>query len=243
MADYHDSYKSNRIPEWLSSFAASFQCSADFIREMDQQLGKQFRDVTGLDLDPGFHLLNHFPEPFKSVLTETGYVLKGELVGHKMGYQVEIAWKGVSDGLQIRPEEWASGDEIRFWWNYLDAAEIVAEETGKSELTFDTRAFYFLIEHSLIVWPHLSLEIIFKNKLSENEISSFQDMLLETQQEWNPGKERGTIHQVRDVQCVNGGSLQVRIDFGSAGPDGLEFLLLKIAEKVKDIITIRISSY
>ena len=243
MTDYHDSYESNYIPEWLISFAVSFNCSACFIREMDLQLGKQFRDATGLDLDSGFHLLNHFPEPFKSVQTEQGCILRGDLVGRKMGYQVEIVWKGVSDSRQIRPEDLVTGDEIRFWWNYLDAAEIAAGENSKSELTFDTAAFPFLIEQSLIVWPHLTLEVIFKNMLHENTIRTFQDLLPEAQKAWNLGDEHGTIHLIHEVQRVNGDSIRVSIDFGSAGPEGLEFMLLQIAESVNDIITIRISSY
>lgn len=238
-----DSHESSSIPEWLSSFATSLQCSPDFIREMDRQLRMQFSEVTGLDIDSGFHLLNPFPEPFQIVTAETGFTVKADLVGRKMGYPVEISWEAAVDGRDIRPEDGIAKDEIRFRWSCLDAAEIAAEEAVKSESSFDTHNFSFVIEKSLIVWPHISLEIKFKTRLQEGSSRFFQELLIKAQQEWNHGKDRGIIHLISEVQYVNGNCLQIRIDSGSAGPDGLEYILRQIAEKVKGIITIRISSY
>jgi hypothetical protein len=229
-------------PKWLRYFRSSVKSSDGFIQEMDRQLGKQFKDLTGFDLEAGFELRNHFPEPFQIVTTDRVSSVEGDLLGKKMGHYVEFSWKSASAS-NIQPNVEIGADEVQFWWSYLDAAGIIEEETRKPELYFDTGVLSFEIDNQILVWPHLSLELHFKERLPENALLKYEELLADAQTQWNGEQGQGIIHLIREVQVVNDHCLNVKIDFGSAGPAGLEFILKKLDESEPGIVKVRIGSY
>jgi hypothetical protein len=237
------SRRENSTPRWLSHFAASFCACDSFLQEMDRQLGKQFKDLTGFDLEAGFELRNHFPESFQIVTIDAVSAIEGDLLGKKLGYYVEISWKSARLGRNIQPNAEIDSDEVQFWWSYLDAAGIVEEETKKSELYFDTGALSFEIDNQIIVWPHLGLEITFKEKLPDNAVNYFEALLLTAQLEWNQEKEWGVIHSIGRIEFVDEQCLYIEIDFGSSVQEGLEFILHKLDETKLEITNVTIGSY
>jgi hypothetical protein len=243
MADDRNIINMSSYPKWLVDFATCMNGSQSFIQAMDRQLGEQFRDQTGFDLNSQFQLLQPFPNPFQIVQEAEISCFEGDLRGMKMRYSVEIAWKSQSEKHDIQPHDEVSNAEVQFWWSYLDAAGIVEEETRKPELYFDADALSYEIDNQILVWPHLSLELNFKERLPENALLKCEELLVDAQTQWNGEQRQGIIHLIREVQVVNEHCLNLKIDFGSAGPAGLEFILRKLEASTPGITKVRIGSY
>jgi hypothetical protein len=243
MVDDNELSVVNITPKWLRYFTSFVKGSDSFIREMDRQLGKQFKDLTGFDLEAGFELRNHFPEPFQIVTTEAVSSIEGDLLGKKLGHYTKFSWKSVALGRNIQPTAEIDSDEVQFWWSYLDAAEIIEAETQKTGLYFDTGALSFEIDNQIIVWPHLSLDLYFQERLPENAVLKCQELLCDAQTQWDEGQERGIIHRIREVRVVNDYCLNIKIDFGSAAHHGLEYILQQLDASELAITKVGIYSY
>jgi len=78
---------------------------------------------------------------------------------------------------------------------------------------------------------------------SQEELAAVQDVLNSAQSEWNAGgPRRGLVHSVGRVTSTVPHRLTADIDFGSAGPRGLEFVLDEL-DALGGIAMIRVRSY
>jgi hypothetical protein len=232
------------IPNWLTEFTAAVPCSPGFIVEMDKQLGESFKEMTELDLNVRFQFYPPFPEPFKISKDDSTWYVEGYLHSKKMGYQVVVAWKGrdqeKDNGRDLRMEERVTVDNIQFWWSQIDAAGMVAEETKKPELYFDPSALSFPIENEVFIWPDINMDIRFGEELAADAVANLSRLLGEAQEEWNQDEEHEVIHFIGEVNVVDNHRLSVFIDLGSAGPDGLEYLLHKLDDAALGITKVRV---
>jgi hypothetical protein len=174
--------------------------------------------------------------------TDDVSAIEGDLIGQRMGYRVEFSWKSSAGGLTIPPDAETDPDEVQFWWSDLDATGIVEAETKKPESSFDTSGLSFEIDNQILVWPHLSLDFHFTKRLPENAPSKYQELLSDAQTQWNGEQGRGIIHLI-EAQVVNEYCRNLKIDFGSAGPAGLKFILKQLGDSETGIAKVRIGSY
>jgi hypothetical protein len=199
---------------------------------MNKQLSNQFKTLTTLDLENNFILVNHAPSPFKIIDKDDKFILDADLVGSRMGYEVQICWQ-LPDKKKIwQPDNEIKGDDIEFWWDTLPVAEIMEEERKKYIALFAPDSFNFLIETEIGVWPDLSLLITCKNTIIENDLEEYLDLFAKAQEKWNAEERKnGIIHSIGKISQVNENSFQLNIDFGSACKKGLEFILNSIKGK------------
>jgi hypothetical protein len=121
-----------------------------------------------------------------------------------------------------------------------DAAGIVEEETKKPELYFDPGTLSFPIENEVFVWPDINMDIRFEEELEGKAAVDFQELLGRAQEEWNQDEEHGVIHFIGEVEVIDNHCLNVFIDLGSAGPEGLEYLLHKLDDTAPGITKVRV---
>lgn len=234
----------HNYPRWLDYFAGQKTCSDSFLQVMDVELRQHFRKLTGIDLGVGFQLAPPIPEAFQIRSRANISYLEGFLVDSHMGFRVRIAWSNRAQARIVQPEGEIAMSEVRFWWDYLPIAEIQERESRPVQIPFNDMHLSFSVEFNVRIWPHVCLKLRFNCAVKTAKLKALQILFNEAQIEWNAtqGQRYGIIHSVGQAQLQNAQTVVIQVDFGSAWPKVLEYVLERL-DAFDDIACVRLNSY
>jgi hypothetical protein len=228
---------------WFDDLQRQLHCSRGFMRELDTQLQASFRELTGLEL-AAFRLAPPMPARFEVRTRGPVSTLAGDLVGSRLGVPVVIAWTDSERQRAPKPTDDVGPTDIELWWHSLPVEEIRAAESSQIEAPFDIARFSFDVDFALRLWPHVHLDIELREAMASDRLAAVKEVLSAARTKWNASRaeRHGFIHNLR--LDADAGAQQVRadVDFGSAGPRGLEFVLDEL-DALGAVATVRVSSY
>lgn len=206
---------------------------------MNEQLKPPFRELTGLQLE-AFQLAPPIPDRFEVRTNGAVATLSGDLVGSRLGFPVVIAWSDRARLHAPRPNDVVQPSEVELWWQQLPANEIVEAENAPIAPPFDMGRFPFQVDFQLRQWPHARLQIAVRDPVAR--LDELRDRLGNVQTQYNRDHPYGLIHSVGTTLSDDKRLVVADIDFGSAGPSGLESVFNALAE-LGDVVSVQVVSY
>jgi stress-induced morphogen len=230
------------MKEWLKEFIRQVSPNSQFLEEMSTQLELEFETKTGVRIDEKFLIMNREPEGF--VIRKDGNVsyFKADLISPKFNDLLIIAWTGVGQAESPMPTNEVKKGEIFFWWHDLPSDEIRKAYHKKIKNNFKVPKTYFPVIYSSITFPHVTFDVYTKVDSREN-LNKIYETLTTAIDDWNKDiKDLGHIHNMFEKRILSKSNFIIDIDFGSAGFEGLKFLLRKINTEAFQILKVDILS-
>lgn len=217
-----------KIPRWIHLFTDNVRCSPSFIREMDGQLAAQFREKTKLELQD-FVLAPNADSFAVRKNGPVGYIV-ADIVGSYYGFGVTIAWAHPKGERFIEPHDHVTAEDVRFLWHVLPVDEIVEEENRWPHPPFDVARFPFSIDFKLKIWPHVRFTIGVREPASDGVRARLDAVIWASlHDDWERDGKGGVFHDVGVAEPVDERTVKIDIDLGSTGPDGMIYVLDRLA--------------
>lgn len=212
---------------WNTMLLQQLSASREFASAMDAQLGAQARQLAGIDLlDGRFSILpvdGEFEIDTKQLADRVVSAVEVDLVGPDASAEPAVlAWfSRQRPGEAVDPASCTDGDALQFFWARFPIEE-VKRYTRTQTHPFAARV-RFPVETSVFGWPDvmLSLELRKIDDDSQTRVGAALDGAIAA---WNMASA-SKIHYRGPVQCLGERTLQVHVDFGSAGPEAMRHVV------------------
>jgi hypothetical protein len=220
---------------WFELFCDALACDDVFRAQVSDQLGRQFRDATGLSLDQ--FVLVPPPGGQKDISFQADgsvHVSIDLVAADAMGFPVSIAWRCAGHERMLPSDAAARGASIEAWWRELPEADLRKRYGGRTgppwpasaEFPMDDGRYSFAIEWRPFAWPDLWLEIESGRAVFPARSAVLVQAMEAARQSWNEAaqaeSERGLIHNLgTQLEVKSPHAAAINVDFGSASPKAL----------------------
>lgn len=212
---------------WNTHLLQQIGASREFAAAMDAQLGAQAGQLAGIDLlDGRFAILpvdGAFEIETRQIANRVVSAVDVDLVGpDATAAPAVLAWFSKQrPGEPLEPASCVDAGEIQFFWASFPSEELRRYTSKRTHAI--AAAVRFPVETSVFGWPDvvLSLELRTIDDDSEKRVAAALDGAIAA---WNMASA-SKIHYRGPVQRVAEQTLQVHVDFGTAGPEAMARLI------------------
>lgn len=229
--------------KWFDYFCQVMGCADGFRKPAEAQLGRQFRERTGLTLSQ-FAFAPPREGAVAIAFEKNGTaLLRGRLHGpDAYSFEVSLGWRRPGWERPL-PSDTGPWDGLEIWWQSLPADSLRAHYAKPSgppwpvsaDFPFNPARYPFEVEWEHFSWPSLTIGICTGEEASADALDRLTDSLEQARLAWNTAAEAGgasgLIHNLGTrVAVTEARSMQVDVDFGSAGPKALVVMLDTLRE-------------
>ena len=232
---------------WSNNIKYYYQgISESFLYQLDLQLGKEFKKVTGYSIPKKKTVVIPHSESITNDFSSQSSSFIAAIVIVVEGIYSKIAWKNLKGDTFIKVSDEVTEEDIKFWWEELDMERMKIALQAYAEpvkFPFSIKKKRFKITY----YQTFDSEMIFTFSFSEQETTKkeIEEGIDKIVEEWNNSSISSEDERMQIEHFVNNNlqlsnKIQFSFDFRDAIIDGLEFVVKKINESSLPIKSLKI---